>query len=80
MKSIRKNHAKMMDELIVLRDDNGCLKLNEAEGSYMAFNMETCREINFDRIFSIAHYYVENGDAIADPYVELLRHEKTGHY
>lgn len=58
----------MADLVLGLEGDNTHRKIDKAKGAYMAAVVERIG----DNRFSVAHYYVQNGDKIADPDLELV--------
>lgn len=48
-------------------------KIDNASGAYMAVCVERVEETAHGPIYSVAHYYEQNGDLVPDPDVTILR-------
>lgn len=48
-------------------------KIDNSHGAYMAVCVERVEETQHGPIFSVAHYFEQNGDLVPDPDVTLLR-------
>lgn len=76
--------TRVMDYLVTQAQANGGhVKINNANGSYMPVCVEILRPVEHDErwivnherqvgIVSVAHYYLQNGDLMADPDVEFF--------
>jgi len=82
MKAIRKNHGRMLDQLTEdwPEGPDGFWKYDNANGSFMAFHIEHCKTTSMGEIFSLAHYYEQNGDLMRDPEVMILKGEDGDWY
>jgi hypothetical protein len=54
-------------------------KLNHAEGTFMALHVECIGKCNLSPIFSLAHYYEQNGDLMRDPEMLFIQAEDGGY-
>ncbi len=67
-----KRHAAILDVLTAgLTDDNLRRKLDNAPGAFMPAVIE---KIGPER-FSVAHYFLQYGDLVADPDLEFVRQD-----
>jgi hypothetical protein len=72
MRPLGKRHAAILDTLTAgLTDENLHRKIDNAPGAFMPAVIE---KIGPNR-FSVAHYFVERGDLVADPDLELVRQD-----
>ena len=71
MKSINKTSAAIFQKLIALMGEEGHLKLDNAKGAYMYLAFEKLYPTDFvgrsATVYSMAHYYVLEGDLVPDP-------------
>jgi hypothetical protein len=71
MKSINKTSAAIFQRLIALMGEEGHLKLDNAKGAYMYLAFEKLYSTDFvgrsATVYSMAHYYVLEGDLVPDP-------------
>lgn len=76
MQPLSTKHAAIMDALTFgMGGENTHRKIDNHPGTYMAVVVEKigpCR-------YSVAHYYEQNGDLVADPDVEFVR-QNVGWY
>ena len=76
MKSLNKQGTAVFMKLLEMTEDN-YLKLDNAPRSFLPVSFEILgksaelRGVRFD-IVSMAHYYVQNGDLMADPEMTFL--------
>jgi len=52
---------------LVEKLNDGYLKLNCSDGAFMSVTVEQIFYTNKHKIYSVAHYYEQNGDLMADP-------------
>jgi hypothetical protein len=73
MKAISQQAKKVMDLLTANWDrvGNG-RKIDNTEG-FMPVHVELIRECNLGQIYSVAHYYKQNGDLMRDPDMEFIK-------
>jgi hypothetical protein len=55
-------------------------KIDNSEGTFMAVYIELIEETNWGPLFSIAHYYEQNGDLMRDPEMVFLRARDLRYY
>ena len=71
MKSINKTSAAIFQKLIALMGEEGHLKLDNAKGAFMYLAFEKLYPTDFvgrsATVYSMAHYYVLEGDLVPDP-------------
>lgn len=67
MKAINNKATQIFNKLISL--DKTKVQNND---SFMAVHIEMISEIKDGKIYSLAHYYEQNGDLMADPEMEFL--------
>lgn len=66
MKTLNKKASQTMNKMVEMLED-GHVKIDNASGSFMPVSVEQIFENDKFRIFSVAHYYEQNGDLKADP-------------
>ena len=72
MNMLNKQATAIFKRLIAMTEATGYVKINNAEGSFMPLSVEkvgiASDVMGVDmEIFSLAHYYQQNGDLMADP-------------
>ena len=68
--------AKVLDKLVEgLNEPGQSRKIDNTGGAFMAVHVECVGRNEHGLLYSVAHYYVQNGDLIAEPEMELLRDE-----
>ena len=83
MKAVNKTSAKILDTLTNGLDfDTDCTyrKLNKEEGSFMAVSIECINKIRVGNLISIAHYYEQNSDLMADPEMIFIKAVDGNYY
>ena len=74
MKTLNKKATEIMATLTQLCDDgNGYVKIDNAKGAFMSVVVEKIDETDKGPLYSVAHYYTQNGDAMRDPEMTFLR-------
>lgn len=74
MKQLTKKAGAVLDKLTEDLNELGAhKKVNNAEGAFMAVSVERIEETDWGPIFSLAHYYEQNGDLMRDPEMCFLR-------
>ena len=53
-------------------------KIDNPDGSFMAVHVEKVIDYDLDDLFSVGHYYVQNGDLMSDPQVVFWK--KDGNF
>lgn len=72
MRTINKSGAAVFNKLIALMNGKTSIKIENSNGTFMAVHLEKINE-NVDLagrevdIYSLAHYYEQNGDLVPDP-------------
>lgn len=57
----------VMDKLIEGISQGGSKKIDNTGGSFMPVSVERVGEISLGPLFSVTHYYEQNGDLMSDP-------------
>ena len=74
MKAINHRAKKVMDRLIYyIHGANDHKIIDNTEGTFMPVHVEHVTDCRLGQIFSIAHYYTEDGDPMRDPEMEFLK-------
>jgi len=75
MKAINKQAKKVMDVLIegVDIDADDSKKIDNTKGTFMPVHIEYVTNCELGAIYSVAHYYEQNGDLMRDPDMEFLK-------
>lgn len=75
MKAINHRAKKVMDLLIedVLPRASVSKKIDNTKGVFMTVHIECVGKCNLGRIYSVAHYYKQNGDLMRDTDMEFLK-------
>ena len=75
MKAINKQAKKVMDLLIkdVDIDADDSKKIDNTKGAFMTVHIECVGKCNLGEIYSVAHYYEQNGDLMRDPDMEFIK-------
>ena len=74
MKAISKQAKKVMDVLTGYIDGASDHKtIDNTEGTFMPVHVEHVKKCNLGQVFSIAHYYEQNGDLMRDPDMEFIQ-------
>ncbi|MGB7532996.1 MAG: hypothetical protein WA977_08510 [Halobacteriota archaeon] len=74
MKAINQRAKKVMDVLTGYIDGANDHKIiDNTEGTFMPVHVEHVNNCKLGQIFSIAHYYEQNGDMMRDPDMEFIK-------
>ena len=74
MKAINQRAKKVMDKLTGYIDGaNDHKTIDNTKGTFMPVHVEHISKCNLGQIFSIAHYYEQNGDLMRDPDMEFVK-------
>ena len=75
MEAINKTAKKVMDLLVegVDIDASDSKKIDNTKGVFMTVHVEAVGKCNLGLLFSVAHYYKQNGDLMRDPDMEFIR-------
>lgn len=80
MKPISIEAGKILDKLIAEAGPEGYVKIDTTEGAFMPVVIEKRWDAEAGPVWSVAHYYEQNGDLMSDPFMEFLRDEVSGRY
>lgn len=72
MSTVSKNAAAVLDELTADLNVGDSRKMDRGLG-YMPVHVECLHRTGLGLLYSIAHYYEQNGDLVPDPDVVFLR-------
>jgi hypothetical protein len=74
MKAINQRAKKVMDLLIdgVIMDAAESKKIDNTEGTFMPVHVEAVMECSLGKVYSVAHYYEQEGDLMRDPDMEFI--------
>jgi hypothetical protein len=79
LKPASKSAAKFLDTLVAgLTEPGQARKVDNTGGAFMPVHVECVGVTEHGLLFSVAHYYEQNGDLIPDPEMEVLRDEPGG--
>ena len=75
MKAINQQAKKVMGLLIegLDNDTNDHKKIDNTKGTFMTVHVECIGTCNLGPIYSVAHYYEQNGDLMRDPDMEFIK-------
>jgi len=74
LRGIGQSARAVLERLVGGLDDLGAnSKIDNTNGEFMPVCVERVEETTHGSVFSVAHYYEQNGDLVADPDVTLLR-------
>ena len=77
MKAINQQAKKVMDVLTENMDEsegeNRSRRINNTDGTFMTVHVELLNKCSPGLIYSIAHYYEQNGDLMRDPDMEFIK-------
>ena len=74
MKAINQRAQKVMDTLTgYIHGANDHKKIDRTNGIFMPVHVEHVNTCKLGQIFSIAHYYKQNGDMMRDPDMEFIQ-------
>lgn len=81
MKAINKTAKKVMDKLTENFDSVGNgRKIDNTNGTFMAVHVELVNECKLGQIYSVTHYYEQEGDLMRDPDMEFIKGEDGEYY
>lgn len=66
MKTLNATSTKTLNKMVSMMK-NGYVKINNADGDFMAVSVEELFSNDRIKVISLAHYYEQNGDQMADP-------------
>lgn len=79
MKALNKAATATMNKMVSMMKD-GYVKIDNTGGSCMSVSVEQIFENENYRIFSVAHYYEQNGDLMADPEMCFINLKAVGSF
>jgi len=77
MKAINKTATATMNKMVSMMED-GYIKIDNTDDSFMPVSVEQIFENDKFKQISIAHYYEQNGDLLADPEMILIFEKASG--
>ena len=81
MKAINKTAKKVMDKLTEsIKGAKMETKIDNTNGTFMAVHVERVGRCDMGPVFSIAHYYEQEGDKMRDPDMEFIKGEDGEYY
>ena len=82
MKAVSKAAATVLDKLTAGLDADGkAARIDNAHGTFMAICVERIGALGaMGPLFSVAHYFTQNGDLMADPEMIFLRGADGSYY
>ena len=81
MKTINQKARGVLDTLTMGMGKIGDhRKVDNAEGTFMPVHVECIGRCNYGLLYSIAHYYEQNGDLVCDPDMVFIKAETDGNY
>jgi len=72
MKHLGKEATKVMN-ILTDRARDGYARIDNGSPGFMPVVVERLRETDYGTIYSVTHYYEQNGDLMCDPDVEFLK-------
>ena len=66
MKTLNKKSTEILNKMVSLLED-GYIKIDNTDGSFMPVSVEVIFENELYKQVSVAHYYEQYGDLMADP-------------
>ena len=79
MKELNKESTKILNKMVGIVED-GYVKIDNTDGVFMPAIIEVIFEGKKIKLISLAHYYLENGDLMADPEMCFLYDKSQGNY
>ncbi len=77
MKHLNETAQEIFDTLIEGLDlvENHHKRIDNASGSFMPLSVELIAKNSIGLTYSLAHYYIQNGDLMQDPEMLFIKHE-----
>lgn len=66
MKQLNIESTKTMNKLVGMLEE-GYVKIDNSGGAFMSVFVEAIHEAEMYKVISLAHYFLQNGDLMADP-------------
>jgi hypothetical protein len=79
MKALNVKATSTMDKMVSMLVE-GYIKIDNTGGSFMPVSVEQIFENEKFKIFSVAHYYEQNGDLMSDPEMCFIHIKAVGSY
>lgn len=79
MKTLNKKSTETLNKMVSMMAD-GYIKIDNTNGAFMPVSVEVIFENNLYKQISIAHYYEQNGDLMADPEMLIIYIKADGSY
>ena len=79
MKALNATATKTLNKMVSMLED-GYIKIDNSDGSFMPVSVEQIFENEKFRIFSVAHYFEQNGDLMADPEMCFINIKAVGSF
>ena len=77
MKAINQQAKRVMDTLTENMDtaegEDRSRRINNADGTFMTVHIELLNRCKLGHLYSIAHYFEQNGDMMRDPDMEFIK-------
>ena len=70
---LNKRASKILETITEGVDYGHARKIDNAPGAFMAVHVERVNTIESNPVFSVSHYYEQNGDLMRDPDVEFMK-------
>ena len=77
MTKLNKKSAETLNKMVSILED-GYIKIDNTNGSFMPVSVEQIFENEKFKQISIAHYYEQNGDLMADPEMIIILEKASG--
>lgn len=73
LRPVSQSAETVLEQLVEPLDEPGASrKVDNASGAFMCVCVERVEETQYGPVFSVAHYYEQNGDLVPDPDVTFL--------
>jgi hypothetical protein len=72
MKTLSKQASKIMDAMVSQLGEKSHVTIDNCKGTFMAAHIERLYDTDKGTIYSVTHYYEQNGDMMRDPDMEFL--------
>lgn len=79
MKKLNKKSTQTMNKMVEMLED-GYVKIDNCNSAFMPVSVEQIFDNDRYRILSVAHYYEQNGDLMADPEMCFIYSKTLGLY
>ena len=79
MKQLNIESTKVLNKMVIMAED-GYVKIDNSDGSFMSVILEVIFEDEKIKIISLAHYYLQEGDLLADPEMCFIYNKEQGVY